>query len=619
VAVHENKLSPTGNRAEIKPAYFYVNASPLRSCLLLLVMLTGSGSFPFEVRAANAERPLRSSPYFSPVVVDGGSSIVDISSSMVQFRDASNSLSVDRLMEDVRVSAFAPLDKYLDQGFDKATYWLRVPIRNNDSENSVFVFHTNYPFLQQVDVFQRVGTSQQILQLRSKIRHRHIAYWFSLGAGEQGELIVRIRTDSWVWGSFYLSAATRFAEYTQTDGVVLGLFYGLVVGLLLYHLLLTITTRSRTVSFLVLYCMSACLLHATVDGLLFQFDADLRAYNERILYFFTYTTILMVVAFSQCYLSTSHHYHYPLSFFAVCLVTILGACLLPFFSILVHSRITNAVCLVAICWFLCVALLRFKAGYKPAWVLIAASLAIIVSLYFHLMFPSAQEMNYYDSILSLKVGMALQIVILSIGQGQRVNLLKDEKLAAEREKVRYSYLAAHDSLTGLPNRMMFEEELARAVSCAKRYGDQFALLYMDLDGFKPINDNYGHDAGDLILVTVGERVNSVLRAGDHFARIGGDEFALLVGNVKAQADVETVMQKIIHEVCQPVVSKDRNLMVSTSIGAAFYPKHGNDAEQLLKNADLAMYEAKTIKGSYCIYTPAPDQMSLVEVKRSKNG
>jgi diguanylate cyclase (GGDEF)-like protein/PAS domain S-box-containing protein len=171
----------------------------------------------------------------------------------------------------------------------------------------------------------------------------------------------------------------------------------------------------------------------------------------------------------------------------------------------------------------------------------------------------------------------------------------EQKQAEERIR----HIANHDSLTGLPNRMLFNDRLGQTIRFAKRVNGQFGLLYLDLDKFKPVNDVYGHDAGDQLLKSVGERIRAQLRESDTVARLGGDEFAVIIPDVKTPEDVALVARKIIAALTAPFVvgAQDNAVEVGTSIGIAIYPADAKDHESLIRKADLAMYAAKQAGGS----------------------
>jgi diguanylate cyclase (GGDEF)-like protein len=168
---------------------------------------------------------------------------------------------------------------------------------------------------------------------------------------------------------------------------------------------------------------------------------------------------------------------------------------------------------------------------------------------------------------------------------------------------RIRHLAHHDDLTGLPNRLLFNYHLPRALGRAQRTGGGVGVLFLDLDRFKVINDTLGHDAGDDVLCQVSEHLLECLRASDTLARVGGDEFTLLVEQFDGPQDLAEIAQKLLAATARTLTINGQECHLSGSIGIAIYPKDGADSASLLKNADIAMYRAKTSgKNNYQFYS-----------------
>lgn len=171
--------------------------------------------------------------------------------------------------------------------------------------------------------------------------------------------------------------------------------------------------------------------------------------------------------------------------------------------------------------------------------------------------------------------------------------------------------AYHDHLTGLPNRMLFDDRLRHALAQAARGHQLLALLFLDLDRFKTINDTLGHAAGDRLLIEISRRLVERKRAGDTVARLGGDEFLLLVANLRRVEDAARVAQGVLEAVRPPVRVDGHQLRVTASIGISLFPHDGSDGEALIKNADIALYRAKDQgRNGYQIYTPAMNARAL---------
>jgi diguanylate cyclase (GGDEF)-like protein len=169
------------------------------------------------------------------------------------------------------------------------------------------------------------------------------------------------------------------------------------------------------------------------------------------------------------------------------------------------------------------------------------------------------------------------------------------------------YQALHDALTGLPNRTLFADRINRAIASAERTGEPRAVLVMDLEGFKRVNDTLGHDRGDTLLTEIGKRLTATLRETDTLARLGGDEFAILLDGATDLPAAATAAWKIQQACDQGFVIDDEVVRVSASIGIALFPEHGKTTADLLRRADLAMYDAKRSGAGHAVYDAAHEQ------------
>ena len=182
---------------------------------------------------------------------------------------------------------------------------------------------------------------------------------------------------------------------------------------------------------------------------------------------------------------------------------------------------------------------------------------------------------------------------------------RSAKLAAERERQ-----ALHDGLTGLPNRLLLQERTTKVLAEAERSGSQTAVLLIDLDHFKEINDTLGHYVGDALIREVGARLRSSLREGDSVARLGGDEFAVLARDLLSTEDAEDVARRVVDSLSQPFTIDGVRLDVQASVGIALAPGHGTDGTTLMQRADVALYAAKVHRGCFSLYSPQDDRHSV---------
>jgi len=217
---------------------------------------------------------------------------------------------------------------------------------------------------------------------------------------------------------------------------------------------------------------------------------------------------------------------------------------------------------------------------------------------------AAQGIALYGAIWPIALTSAVAIVLvmsfLYRSLADLVNELEGREAAAQ-------HLALHDRLTSLANRALLEDRLSQALTRYRRTGEQVALLMLDLDRFKQVNDTLGHNAGDRLVQEVGERLRSLVRETDTVARIGGDEFAIVQISPKGEADVRRLCERIIEIIRKPFVIGDREARVGVSIGAVFATREVSEAPELLRKADITMYRAKAAgRDCFRIFTEAMD-------------
>jgi diguanylate cyclase (GGDEF)-like protein len=251
--------------------------------------------------------------------------------------------------------------------------------------------------------------------------------------------------------------------------------------------------------------------------------------------------------------------------------------------------------------------------YSSARELYDFPLAVIVGLAADEQLAAARR-DMHASLWRAAAGSVLLLLfVVMLGRMSRQLALGRERAVEAQiaHSARVEYLAYHDGLTTLPNRSLFSKLLEQSITQAHRYNRQLAVLFLDLDGFKHVNDTLGHEAGDQLLLGVATRLKACLRESDTIARLGGDEFVVLLPELLEEKYVATVAQKILSVVAQPFVLLGGEFRVTASVGISIYPRDGLDEQTLTKNADTAMYQAKDEgKNNFQLYSTKLTSSSL---------
>ncbi|MBN2539049.1 MAG: GGDEF domain-containing protein, partial [Deltaproteobacteria bacterium] len=231
------------------------------------------------------------------------------------------------------------------------------------------------------------------------------------------------------------------------------------------------------------------------------------------------------------------------------------------------------------------------------------SVTVLVGLEFY----HPQWVNTYNTLNAKYIDYLLNVLLLLVGFGFYIKILVDnlrertEQLEESNEKLKQS--ALYDELTGVPNRRLFYVQLENTIHLAKRNDQKFTLLYLDLDDFKEVNDQLGHAAGDIVLQKVAKKICGCLRKSDVLARMGGDEFAVILPEAKEEKDIEIVTRKILHVMDSDFKIHGRIVSIGVSIGASIFQADTTNAEELIRQADEAMYQAKRSGKNRCEFHP----------------
>lgn len=488
-----------------------------------------------------------------------------------------------------------------------------------------------------------------------EVRHRNHVFRFPAPAAA-GEHTYYLRAES--RGVLTLPLTLwrpgAFAEHDRNAQLLLGLFYGLALALVLYNLMLLFAVRDRVYLYYVMYAAAFCAFLLSFDGLGFQYlwPRSVWAANH-VLALSLSAALVFGAHFSRRFLDLRRIV--PPADAALLAVVAAGG-LLAVFSVtdwvLDYGGVLRV---ISVLGFAAAALAAYAAvralvvGYRPARFFLLAWAALLAFIALAALRNFALVPTNFVTLYGLHIGFALDVLLLSFALGDRINLLRRERASAEAEALaaqrllfeatrdsereleqgiaartaelnsanarlraeaaereslmtqlreqeqHLRFMAQHDALTGLPNRLSMQQRLALAMELAKRNRKKLAVMLVDLDDFKIINDTRGHPAGDQALVQLAARLRTSVRGSDTVARYGGDEFVVLAGELDRGEDASMIAEKMSDMIQVPLALEGGPAKVSCSIGISVYPDDAETAEELIALADKAMYASKAGK------------------------
>ncbi|MHA6493152.1 7TM diverse intracellular signaling domain-containing protein [Pseudomonas borbori] len=582
-------------------------------CLLILSLALSTGALASH-----------SSP---TLLVDAEQAAVSLDPHMEYLSDKTRALKVGDLVQGQQAFTSVHSRRELQLGYTDDDVWIKLEVRSVAAVPVERILEFEYAYLDRVTLYTVRATGIEVLHsggtvpaAQRAIRHRLPLFPLHLAPGEAVTLYAHVQAEGSKTLNANLWQSQAFYEKSDRTYVVMAAYYGMLLALGLYNLLLYFGIRQ--VSFLLyslfVFSFSAAVLAFNGVGPLFLWPS-LGLSGHRILPVGFMLAATFAILFARSYLDTARYAprcHRALALGTVAgVLMILGSLLLPLQLVLYLMSLFGI--LIAVMLFSCgvSCALKHVPGariFVVAWLLLLLGTTML-SLRNLGVLPSNLATMY-----SVQVGSALEMLLLSFGLAARFNELKRQKELAQQENLetlreqeailerrvasrtreladanaRLEEMATHDPLTGLANRSGLAHHLRSAMLRTARREETLALIMIDLDGFKPINDTHGHEAGDQLLQVVANRLGSVARSSDFVARFGGDEFIVVAEQIADQAAADALGERLRQAIRQPV-SLDGNLLtVGASIGISLSDGVFPDAGTLLQQADAAMYRQK---------------------------
>jgi diguanylate cyclase (GGDEF)-like protein len=578
------------------------------------------------------------------------------------FEDPGGGLRIEQVADASLAGRFAAAEpEFVSFGLSTSAYWLRITLPAGEAP---LLLEVATPYLDKLDFhrprpaggYELVATGDHRPFATREIPYHHPVFRLAAATHRDSVHYLRVENAGALQIPMRFRTADAFRQSAIDEHFAFGMFYGLALGMALYNLFLYFGIRDRAYLWYVIYVSLFTAFVLARNGFAFQWlwpDSPWLGNNSH--YLLIAAAIAAATQFTREFLDTptrTPRLDLALRLAAVFGLAVAGAALAGWqraavLLVQVHSLGAIGIGVTA-------AVVALRAGYAPARYYLIAFAAIMVTA----LFSVARNLGLFPanflSTYGVQVGSALEIIFLALGLGDRINLLKREKEAAQAEALRsqqtafavlqnheqelehrvrqrteelaeanemlrqreqaLEHMAHHDVLTGLANRALLEDRLQQALARARRNRQSIALLLIDLDKFKEINDTHGHEHGDAMLVAVAGRLRATVRDCDTVARLGGDEFVLLLGEVHDAGDCDIVAAKLLSAIVEPVHFRDVELRCSVSIGAAIFPANGHDSATLFRQADEAMYAAKRAGRAAYRRAPAESPESAVSLE-----
>lgn len=507
----------------------------------------------------------------------------------------------------------------LSFGYVPGVIWLRLVLQSDARETRVWRLELNYASLDEVRLYdtgadgvRESRSGDTVPYAQRAVGHRYPVFEITLQPGEQRTLYLRVDSRGSMTLSGALMSSRDFEQHSQNGYLAHALYFGVLVALGLYNLLLFLALRERPFLNYVLFMFAFALSVLSLNGFGAQYLwSEAAPWSNRMLPVSLTSAALLSVVFARSFLDTRQWLpRWNKGLLMLCIViavALLGTILLPVQRALQLMSLTGLIATLTLLLtsFVCV-------GYRVpgarlfalAWLMLLTG-AVLLALRNFALIPS----NFL-TLYAMQIGSGLEMILLSFALAARFNELKRQReaalqlneqvlakrvtertLALEQANQRLRELALQDPLTGLANRTALQQHLDQALARSQRRNELIAVMLIDLDGFKPINDQHGHGFGDQVLAEIARRLRQYIRDADLPARLGGDEFVVICENVQSAEDAQDLAKRLLEGLDTPMYLEDRAVRVGASIGIAL-SRGTDDATTLIRQADAAMYRAK---------------------------
>lgn len=560
-----------------------------------------------------------------PVILEDSSDRVDFSRDLSYFEDPDASYDIERIRSEWNsIASFDEPKEAYNFGFSESAYWFHTEVENRSSQTTDWVIEGLYPIIDRMDLFlvrengriEHYEAGDAVVFDSRGRDHNNINFGIDLAQGERVDLYFRVETSGAVQMPLLIWTNEAFSASDHQSRFVFGLYYGLLLCMAVFNLLIFISTKDVNYLWYVSYIVFYGLLQFTLNGLSFEhFWPEHAWWNNRAVSFFIAMGMFSILGFSRSFLVLKNNVPWlnrvivtVMAFFPF---MALAAMISPAYGPVI--RVTTFVASVSVLFILAGGCITLFQGFKPARYFMIAWSALLAGMMLYTLKTFGYLPANFLTNYGIQIGSAFEVILLSLAMEARLRLLmmenqqiqkemnvKLEQRVAERTSElevvnrKLEALSATDGLTGLFNRRYFDERLDLEVGRSSRNGP-LSLLMIDVDLFKPLNDTYGHLAGDACLRKLASVISDgVSRKADVVTRYGGEEFAVILPDTGFEGGYNRA------EKIRKAVANDLNfswngeaLKVTVSIGIATVAPGGQvSADEVIDVADKALYEAK---------------------------
>lgn len=584
-------------------------------------------------------------PSLNAFTVEDSSDGMALGKHLFVLKDETTRMGIEEIRRSAASGSFQAVNGGNEPNFSyiRSAIWLHTTLDNGTTETDWLV-ELGFSLLDEVEFYlidKATGatinyyrTGDTLPFAERPMAHRHFIFPVVLAPNGSYELYMRIHTEGTMTTPLFLWKASSFEQAGRNAYMAMMLYFGFLLAFFVYIMRLYFSLRDRVYLYYLCYMVSFVLAMGSWNGLFYEYlwpesprwagISSVVGYN---------LTGLFGAFFSRTFLNSRIHTPKLDRIMMVCgWVFALLAAAAPLGDYQLISKITSAFGVIFALVAVASAALCFHQGQRSAryfllgWSLLLLGTAILGARSFGIL--PTNSLTLY----AMQFGSAIEIVLFLFALAERIIELRRDKdkaeeaaMAAKREMVevlertehelerrvvertremtdlnnrlkeqeeRLKGLAMYDALTGLANRTLLDERISEALASARLQSSKVALLLIDLDEFKPINDTYGHDVGDAVLQDIALRLQKLVRSSDTVARLGGDEFVIVVPGLSDAARAVAIGESVLQELSRPVATDAHTLTISASVGISFYPHDGIEAGSLLRQADKAMYEAK---------------------------